>query len=128
MPQPKFNFNGHHSEKKTFLMLFVCIGSVSALENQTDDIGENIVIKTGESPEILTSDEYTYTDLRNKIGTGVNVTLDCGTYTYGDGDGDTIKIETSNIIIDGNGEVIDMASSGIRAFEITKTSKSTDSP
>ena len=43
-----------------FLMLFVCIGSVSALENQTDDIGENKVIGIDESQEILSVNEYTY--------------------------------------------------------------------
>ena len=38
-----------------FLMLFVCIGSVSALENQIDDISENEVIGISESPELLTA-------------------------------------------------------------------------
>ncbi|SDA63422.1 hypothetical protein, partial [Methanobrevibacter millerae] len=38
-----------------FIMLFVCIGSVSALESQIDNIGENNVISTSESPEILTA-------------------------------------------------------------------------
>ncbi|WP_407421378.1 hypothetical protein, partial [Methanobrevibacter sp.] len=38
-----------------FLMLFVCIGSVSALESQTDNIRENNEISISESPEILTA-------------------------------------------------------------------------
>ena len=38
-----------------FIMLFVCIGSVSALESQTDNIRENNEISISESPEILTA-------------------------------------------------------------------------
>ena len=38
-----------------FLMLFVCIGSVSAFEIQTENISENNVISISESPEILTA-------------------------------------------------------------------------
>ena len=111
-----------------FLMLFVCIGSVSALENQTDDISENAVIEISENevigidenPEILTENEYTYNDLKEQISSGIDVTLVKGTYTYGEGDGDTIVIGDS-IVIDGNGSVIDMAGSGKRAFEVTQS-------
>ena len=102
-----------------FIILFVCIGSASAVENQTDDIGENEVIGVSENQEILTAGEYTYSDLRNQIGTGGNVKLTKGNYTYVDGDGDTITISTSGVI-NGNGAVIDMAGSYyMRAFNVT---------
>ena len=102
-----------------FIILFVCIGSASAVENQTDDIGENEVIGVSENQEILTAGEYTYSDLRNQIGTGGNVKLTKGNYTYVDGDGDTITISTTGVI-NGNGAVIDMAGSYyMRAFNVT---------
>ena len=82
------------------LMLFVCIGSVCALENQTYDFGENEVIG---SP-----DESNFNDLQTKIdaadeGGTVNLT---NNYTYDDSfssDGITI---TKAITINGNGFTI----------------------
>ena len=82
------------------LMLFVCIGSVSALENQTDDFGENAVIG---SP-----DESNFNDLQIKInaadeGGTVNLT---NNYTYDDSfSSDGISI-TKAITINGNGFTI----------------------
>ena len=64
--------------------------------------------------------EYTYNDLREQISSNVvdnKVTLAPGTYTYEEGNGDTFIIENS-IEIDGNGAVIDMAGSALRAFVI----------
>ena len=58
--------------------------------------------------EILADDQYTYSNLREQIGSGGNITLTKGTYTYNSDDGDTIKI-TNPCMIDGNGAVIDMA-------------------
>ena len=87
-----------------FMMLFVCIGSVSALENQTNDIVENEVISVSESSEILTAGE--------QIGTGEDVNLTKGNNAYAEGDGDTIEISASGVI-DGNDEVIGMADDGI---------------
>ncbi|MBE6506159.1 MAG: hypothetical protein E7Z73_10605, partial [Methanobrevibacter millerae] len=82
------------------LMLFVCIGSVCALENQTYDFGENEVLG---SP-----DESNFNDLQTKIdaadeGGTVNLT---NNYTYDDSfssDGITI---TKAITINGNGFTI----------------------
>ena len=67
--------------------------------------------------EILTDGQYTYSNLREQIGTGGNKNLTKGTYTYNN-DGDTIVITTSGVI-NGNGAVIDMTKSGHRAFYIT---------
>ena len=66
--------------------------------------------------EILAAGQYTYSDLRNQIGSGGNITLTKGTYTYNN-DGDTIEITDSGVI-DGNGAVIDMAGFNKRAFEV----------
>jgi len=52
--------------------------------------------------------QYTYSDLRNQIGNGRDITLNKGTYTYTPSDGRTIIISNS-CTIDGNGSVIDMA-------------------
>ena len=49
----------------------------------------------------------TFTDLKNEIGSGGNVTLGRDYYKYKDGDGDPIEISTSGVI-NGNGAVIDM--------------------
>jgi hypothetical protein len=67
--------------------------------------------------EILTDGQYTYSNLREQIGSGGNINLTKGTYTY-NGDGDTIEITTFGVI-NGNGAVIDMAQSGHRAFYVT---------
>ena len=66
--------------------------------------------------EILTDGQYTYSNLREQIGSGGNINLTKGTYTYNN-DGDTIEISTSGVI-NGNGAVIDMAQSGHRAFTV----------
>ena len=64
-----------------FLMLFVCIGSVSALKNQTDDYAENEIIGIGGSP-----DGGTFKELQDKItDAGENGTVDlANNYTYDD--------------------------------------------
>ncbi|MBR5504162.1 MAG: Ig-like domain repeat protein [Methanobrevibacter sp.] len=59
--------------------------------------------------------EGNYSDLRSEIGPGGDVNLSRAFYNYADGDGDTIEI-TSPGLIDGNGAIIDMAGSNIRAF------------
>ena len=71
--------------------------------------------------EILTADQFTYSNLREQFNSGGNVTLTAGNYKYCDGDGDTIKINTSRVI-DGNGAVIDMQNSGKQAFIVTGNS------
>ena len=67
--------------------------------------------------EILTDGQYTYSNLREQIGSGGNINLTKGTYTYNN-DGDTIEISTSGVI-NGNGAVIDMTESTIRAFTVS---------
>ena len=56
----------------------------------------------------------TYSGLSNEIGSGGNIVLNHDYYTYDFGS--TIEISIDNSVIDGNGAVIDMAGSNIRAF------------
>ena len=87
-------------------------------ENPTlaiDDNDETVSAQT--NSEILTDDQYTYSDLREQIGTGGNKNLTKGIYTYNN-DGDAIVITTSGVI-NGNGAVIDMAGSTIQAFSVS---------
>ena len=83
-------------------------------EIQTNE-NDNMLTQT-EDAEILTSGEGSYSDLRNDINSGGNLTK--SHYRYIAGDGDTIEINTPGVI-NGNGAVIDMAGSNIRAFYIT---------
>ena len=103
-------------------MLFVLIGSVSAA-----DTNDTQIISASDNDEILSVEndinvlgegEYNYTQLKDQIRSGGDITLTVGNYTYVSGDGDTIEITTSGVI-DGNGAVIDMANSGHRAFSVT---------
>ena len=88
-------------------------------ENPTLAVDENDETLSYEiDSEILTADQFTYSDLKGQIGSGGNINLTKGTYTYNDSDGDTIEITTSGVI-NGNGAVIDMAQSGHRAFYVT---------
>ncbi|WP_458406545.1 Ig-like domain repeat protein [Methanobrevibacter sp.] len=88
-------------------------------ENNTLTVGENDeTLSSGTDSEILTVDQFTYSDLKEQIGSGGNINLNKGTYTYNNGDGDTIQISMSGVI-NGNGAVIDMAKSGNRAFDVT---------
>ena len=62
---------------------------------------------------------YTYTDLRNQMGTGGDVILSPGYYKYIDGDGDYIEITASGVI-DCNGAIIDMEGATISpVFKVT---------
>ena len=63
--------------------------------------------------EILTADQFTYSDLKRQISQGGNINLTKGTYTYNQNDGDTIEIIDSGVI-NGNGAVIDMTQSWSR--------------
>ena len=86
---------------------------IQAVEQSND---EELILEDNDVKE-LGAGEYNYTDLRNQIGTGGDINLVKGNYYYVDGDGDTIEISTSGVI-DGNGAVIDMAGSAIRAFKV----------
>ena len=72
--------------------------------------------------ETLSAGEYTYSKLREQINSGENIiNLAKGNYSYTNGDGDTIEITTQNMVINGNGAVIDMLGSTIRAFNVNTT-------
>ena len=83
-------------------------------EIQTNE-NDNMLTQT-EDAEILTSGEGSYSDLRNDINSGGNLTK--SHYRYNAGDGDTIEINTP-CVINGNGAVIDMAGSNIRTFYVS---------
>ncbi|WP_198144404.1 S-layer family protein [Methanobrevibacter millerae] len=83
-------------------------------EIQTNE-NDNMLTQT-EDAEILTSGEGSYSDLRNDINSGGNLTK--SHYRYNAGDGDTIEINTPGVI-NGNGAVIDMAGSNIRTFYVS---------
>ena len=63
--------------------------------------------------EILTADQFTYSDLKRQISQGGNINLTKGTYTYNQNDGNTIEIIDSGVI-NGNCAVIDMTQSWFR--------------
>ena len=67
--------------------------------------------------EPLGDDTGTYSGLSNEIQSGGNIELQHKYYTYDSGS--TIKITTANSVINGNGAVIDMAGSSIRAFSVS---------
>ena len=67
--------------------------------------------------EVLGADSAKYSDLANEINQSGNITLTHKSYTYDEGG--TIAISEDNKVIDGNGAVIDMNGSTIRAFSIS---------
>ena len=66
--------------------------------------------------DTLSFEEKTYADLSNAVGSGGNINLQPAYYKY-NGESDTITI-TNPGIINGNGAIIDMAGSTIRAFTV----------
>ena len=103
------------------LFVFVLIGSVSAADIGANDtqiasVSDNDDILSVENDVDVLSDDgqYNYSDLKDQIKDGGNIILTKGYYTYNN-DGDTIQIVNSGVI-DGNGAVIDMNGSGIRAL------------
>ena len=71
---------------------------------------------TQNNPDTLSLEEKTYADLSNAIGSGGDINLQPANYKY-NGESDTITITTPGII-NGNGAIIDMAGSTIRAFNV----------
>ena len=67
--------------------------------------------------DVLGADSATYSDLDSEIRASGNVTLTHKNYIYDDG-APAINISEANKVIDGNGAVIDMAGSTIRAFDV----------
>ena len=68
--------------------------------------------------EVLGADSAKYSDLAAEIRHSGNITLTHKSYTY-DEDATAITISEDNKVIDGNGAIIDMAGSTIRAFYIS---------
>lgn len=68
--------------------------------------------------EIFGAGNGTYNDLRNDIGSGGDKTLTKSYYRWTDSSSGSIEITTSGVI-NGNGAVIDMAGSPVRAFYVT---------
>jgi len=68
--------------------------------------------------EVLGEDSATYSNLAEEISHSGNITLTHKNYTY-DKDATAITISEANKVIDGNGAVIDMNGSTIRAFSIS---------
>ncbi|WP_407411558.1 right-handed parallel beta-helix repeat-containing protein [Methanobrevibacter sp.] len=66
--------------------------------------------------EVLGEDSAKYSDLAEEISQPGNITLTHKNYTYDKGK--TITISEDNKVIDGNGAVIDMNESTIRAFHV----------
>ena len=118
------------------IMALLTIAAVSA-----GDTNETVMTSTDDSPnelsqanekeiinqktmdgetgaELLGADEATYTELKSQIGNGGDINITKKRYTYTTGDGNTIKINTSGVI-NGNGAIIDMKGSNMRAFYVT---------
>ena len=68
--------------------------------------------------EVLGADSATYSDLANEINQPGNIKLKHKNYTFNDG-AKFIIISESDKVIDGDGAVIDMNGSTIRAFTVT---------
>jgi len=67
--------------------------------------------------EVLGADSAKYSDLAEEISQPGNIKLNHKNYTYDKGG--TIIISEANKVIDGNGAIIDMNESTIRAFTVT---------
>ena len=67
--------------------------------------------------DVLGADSATYSDLDSEIRASGNVTLTHKNYIYDDG-ATAITITEDNKVIDGNGAIIDMTGSTIRAFDV----------
>ena len=78
------------------------------------DNDESVSAQTG--TEVLSVDNSTYLMLSSEISQPGNVKLTHKNYVYENGD--PITIREDNKVIDGNGAVIDMAGSTIRAFDV----------
>ena len=80
---------------------------------QTDN-DENLSVEN--DLNVLSTDYSTYSELSREIGSEGNITLQHDYYTYDEGN--TIEINVDDIVIDGNGAVIDMAGSNIQVFTV----------
>ena len=88
-------------------------------ENTTlTQANDDEIVSAESGSQILGEGEGNYSDLRNDINENGG-TLTKNYYRYTNGDGDTIHITTQNMVINGNGAVIDMLGSNIRAFYVS---------
>ncbi len=94
------------------------------VSNANDNYDEELIkandekfVYAGNDSDELREDPGTYSGLSSEIGAGGNIVLTHDYYTYDSGS--TIIISNSNSVIDGNGAIIDMAGSTIRAFKVT---------
>ena len=97
---------------------------IDDVSNANDNYDEELIkandekfVYAGNDSDELREDPGTYSGLSSEIGAGGNIVLTHDYYTYDSGD--TIIISISNSVIDGNGAIIDMAGSTIRAFKVT---------
>ena len=113
-----------------FLISIICMFSISTINaeeigNYTDNpttinndiqhVNEQDYILNASNNEILSVNEGTYSDLALEISSGGNIKLSKALYTYDSGDSITISRSGT---IDGNGAIIDMNGSNIRAFNV----------
>jgi len=95
--------------------------TIQTNDTETLSVSDNDEIASVENDlEVLSNNPGTYSDLAREfegLAPGGNITLQHDYYTY-DNYGSTISISAANSVIDGNGAVIDMDTSTIRAFEV----------
>ncbi|WP_405267298.1 right-handed parallel beta-helix repeat-containing protein, partial [Methanobrevibacter sp.] len=91
--------------------------STAANEEIVSDSADDEIVSAENDLDVLSANPGTYSGLSSEIGTGGNIVLTHDNYTYDSGS--TINITKSNSVIDGNGAIIDMAGSNIRAFKVT---------
>jgi len=92
--------------------------SVSNDVNSIDDLNEDNDKLALSGTDVLGTDNGNYSGLSEEIAKAGNVKLSYKNYVYDDST-DTIEITEDNKVIDGNGAVIDMAGSTIRAFTVS---------
>lgn len=79
--------------------------------------GNDELLSTENDLKLLSNNSGTYSGLSSEINSGSYIKLQHDYYTYDSGS--TIEISTYNSVIDGNGAVIDMAGTNIRAFTVS---------
>ena len=88
---------------------------------QTDEkniqVADDETLSAQEDEKALSPSMSKYSNLAQEIGSGGNITLQYDYYDYDEGS--TITISVADSVIDGNGAVIDMIGSNIRAFNVT---------
>ena len=95
----------------------ISVNNLETNENNTlAQANDDEIISAESYSETLAAGQGTYSDLRTDIANGGNLTKSY--YKYQNNDGGTIEI-TTPMTINGNGAVIDMAGSNIRAFYVT---------